>query len=191
MAHDSVVADHYSGFDLSKAHIVRLDRDRMMYVSYRLGDRVFWTNRTLKLFKGEALITDGTLEARARCGNRLSAIAMQPTSPRQPMVEAMEAEQPPEESTNNLPLDLLPQPLLNLSPPSGGPSGGSPSGIVPPTFVPLVGGGSSVPPYAPPGPPTPPIATPEPSVALLVVAGFSAVFLLYLRKRRVARHPKS
>ena len=66
-----------------------------MYVSYRLGDRVFWTAKTLKLAKGEAVITDGVNEARARCGNRLSPTPVEPVSPEQPPPQVFEAPEAP------------------------------------------------------------------------------------------------
>jgi hypothetical protein len=43
LAHDAVAESHYAGFNVAKAHVIRMDRDRAMYVSYRMGDRVFWT----------------------------------------------------------------------------------------------------------------------------------------------------
>ena len=59
IAKDSVVSAHYATFRLAHARIIRLDRERSMHVSYRLGDQVYWTKRELKLAKGETLVTDG------------------------------------------------------------------------------------------------------------------------------------
>ena len=87
--HDPVVAHHYAGFDLAKVRIIRLDSDRMEYVSYRMGGHIFWTNRKLSLHKGEEVITDGMHLARTRCGNRLSDHAVKPTSAAQPSSGAL------------------------------------------------------------------------------------------------------
>jgi hypothetical protein len=74
VARDPVVAEHYAGFDLGHARLVRLDDDRQAYVSYRLGDHVFWTSRKLTLHKGETVFTDGNHTARTRCGNLVAEI---------------------------------------------------------------------------------------------------------------------
>jgi hypothetical protein len=87
---DPVVARHYADFDLAKTRTISLDRDRLVYVSYRMGEEVFWTNRALRLHKGETLITDGTHEARTRCGNRISETIQAPLSAQQPALDAFE-----------------------------------------------------------------------------------------------------
>jgi hypothetical protein len=69
---DPVAAKHYSDFRAGDTQLVRLDRDRQYFVSYRIGDKIYWTRRALTLHKGELLLFDGVHYARARCGNRLS-----------------------------------------------------------------------------------------------------------------------
>lgn len=69
--HDPVVAAHYAGFDYAHAQVVRLTLARTVYVSYRIGSRIYWTRRRLTLHKGEKLITDGRITARSRCANRV------------------------------------------------------------------------------------------------------------------------
>ena len=49
IANDPVVSVHYAAFHLSSARIIQLDRDRFMHVSYRLGNKVYWTKRELRL----------------------------------------------------------------------------------------------------------------------------------------------
>jgi len=166
--HDPVVAGHYADFDLAKARIVRLDRDRAVYVSYRLGDRVYWTKKTLRLFKGEALITDGVHEARTRCGNRLSDTPLGPVSPLEPPPTAMAAPLPPTLFAVNQPPPVFPLspplPPPPGSPPPSGPPGG---GIIPPPIFPIVGGG-------PPNsntPIPPPVKVPEPGTSVLLATG--------------------
>jgi PEP-CTERM motif len=69
--HDPVVASHYAGFDYDHARIVRLVLARTAYVSYRIGNKVYWTRRRITLKKGETLLTDGKITARTRCANRV------------------------------------------------------------------------------------------------------------------------
>ena len=71
---DPVVAAHYQTFDASRATLVPLDQTRLAYVSYRLGDRVFWTRHPVRLPAGELVLSDGREVVRARCGNRISAV---------------------------------------------------------------------------------------------------------------------
>jgi hypothetical protein len=84
--HDPVVASHYAGFNYDRAHVVRLALERSVYVSYRIGDRVYWTRRRVRLKKGETVITDGKITARSRCGNRVEETPQQATSSSEPPV---------------------------------------------------------------------------------------------------------
>jgi len=83
---DHVVAEHYSDFDVNQTRIIQAPETRQMYVSYRLGDEVYWTANAITIPQGETLITDGIIEARTRCGNRISATPMTPTSDEEPDV---------------------------------------------------------------------------------------------------------
>ena len=82
--HDPVVAFHYRGFDFANARVVRLALDQNVYVSYRIGNNVYWTHHPIKLKKGEKVITDGKITARTRCGNRVEEIPQQATSSSEP-----------------------------------------------------------------------------------------------------------
>ena len=75
--HDPVVAAHYAGFDYAHAQVVRLTLARTVYVSYRIGNRIYWTSRRVTLKKGEKLITDGRMTARSRCANRVEETPQQ------------------------------------------------------------------------------------------------------------------
>jgi hypothetical protein len=188
MDRDSLVARHYADFDLSKVHVVRLDHDRMEYVSYRLGDQIFWTNHQLHLLKGESVITDGTHEARTRCGNRLSESEQAPVSPKQPLAEAMESPQNAELAPMNE-VSAVPSfaaPVLPSLPGPGAPSAAPPGEIVPPVFFPIVGGPT---PNTPPGTsvsPTPPVYIPEPDTVVLLAGGLGSLslFSAFIRRRR-------
>jgi hypothetical protein len=86
--HDPVVAAHYAGFDYDHAQVVRLTLARTVYVSYRIGNRIYWTRRRLTLHKGEKLITDGRMTARTRCANRVAEEAPpKAASPVEPAVQ--------------------------------------------------------------------------------------------------------
>jgi hypothetical protein len=84
---DPVVAAHYSGFNASEAQIVRVRDEKLVYLSYRVDNNVFWTSRKIRLPQGEALISDGQNLARTRCGNRVSVKPQEPTSAEEPVPE--------------------------------------------------------------------------------------------------------
>ena len=190
IAKDSVVSAHYATFHLAHARIIRLDRERSMHVSYRLGDQVYWTKRELKLAKGETLITDGVQTARTRCGNLISETIVAPVSPKEPTAQELDTPIDPHytpgelESDNRFPeLDPVLDPIV---PPTGGGSSAG-GGIIPPIFLPSGPAGPM--PY--PAVPTPPLVvnTPEPGTATLLLPGLLALLLL-LRKRKPKDAPK-
>jgi uncharacterized heparinase superfamily protein len=69
---DPVAAAHYAVFDRARMRIARAPAAAAVYVSYRQGDRVYWTRQRLHLTAEELLLTDGVHASRARCGNRIS-----------------------------------------------------------------------------------------------------------------------
>jgi hypothetical protein len=75
--HDPIVGAHYAGFNYARAQVVRLTLARTVYVSYRIGNHIYWTRRRVKLHKGEKLITDGRITARTRCANRVEETPQQ------------------------------------------------------------------------------------------------------------------
>jgi hypothetical protein len=180
---DPVVAAHYAGFDVGRARVVRAERTRAVYVSYRLGNRVFWTKNKMVVPHGEKLISDGTHLARTRCGNRISDTPMAPVSDAEPT--ANKFDEPSRPNVPKFPLEPMDVPELwasnetpasfPLSPGPGAPGGGIYLPPVPPTCC--SGGG---------GPPvrvTPPpsIRTSEPGTLLLALIGLAIAALL--RKR--------
>jgi hypothetical protein len=84
---DGVVAEHYRNFKVGQAKIVAAEETRFMHVSYRIGNKVFWTAKKLKIPKGETLISDGRETARTRCGNLVSVAPQEPVSEEEPAVE--------------------------------------------------------------------------------------------------------
>ena len=89
IATDPVVAAHYKGFNLSKARMERLGTPQVAYVSYRVGDHVYWTRKPLVLPAGERVITDGSRIARTRCANQVANLPGA-TSPAEPAAAALD-----------------------------------------------------------------------------------------------------
>ena len=86
--HDPIVGAHYAGFDYAHAQVVRLTLARTAYLSYRIGNHIYWTRRRIKLHKGEKLITDGRMTARTRCANRVEETPQQQAvSPAEPAMQ--------------------------------------------------------------------------------------------------------
>jgi hypothetical protein len=88
--HDPVVAEHYAGFDYDHARVVEVTLARTAFVSYRIGNHIYWMRRRISLHKGEKLITDGRITARGRCGNRVAENPQAEVSPAEPSPERME-----------------------------------------------------------------------------------------------------
>ena len=84
VSHDPVVAAHYADFKLANARVARLPAPKTAYVSYRMGNRVYWTRNRVKLAGGEEVITDGEHYARARCANRIADSPQGETYPAEP-----------------------------------------------------------------------------------------------------------
>lgn len=91
---DEVVGKHYAGFDFNKARVIQVRQPRLVYVSYRIDEKIFWTRKRLSLHVGEKLITDGKTTVRTRCGNQVSVVPhVLPhviTSPPEPAVESLD-----------------------------------------------------------------------------------------------------
>jgi hypothetical protein len=87
---DKVVAEHYAAFEAGKATVRTVDKPRAVYVSYRKGDKVFWTARKLQLAEGETLLSDGQSEIRTRCGNRISDVPQLPVEAKGPSEEELD-----------------------------------------------------------------------------------------------------
>ncbi len=88
--HDPVVAMHYAGFDYDHARVVRLTLAQTVYLSYRIGNRVYWTRHRVTLHKGEKLLTDGRITARIRCANRVEKVPQQAAAPVEPPTVAFD-----------------------------------------------------------------------------------------------------
>jgi hypothetical protein len=102
--HDPVVARHYAGFDYDHARVVRLVLARTAYLSYRIGNKVYWTRHRISLKKGETILTDGKISARARCGNRVETLPQQAMAESEPPYVAFEQPLLPATAISNPPL---------------------------------------------------------------------------------------
>ena len=91
MANDPVVAAHYSGIDKAKLTIGRLSEPLKAHVSYRVGDRVYWTKHKVTLQAGEQVLTDGETLVRGRCGNNISVDPLLPTLDNEPKPEVFDS----------------------------------------------------------------------------------------------------
>jgi len=165
---DPVVARHFRGFNYDHAHLVRVSQKRSAYVSYRIGDRVHWTRHKIALHPGEMLITDDTIVARTRCGNRVAAAPLDAGSPLEPSLE--ELEEPRASAGPRLPaafVDPIPSRLPDPSIPEHALAqrGGIPW-FIPPVFIPTGSSG---------GPGQPLAVTPEPGSLLLISSGLAGV----------------
>src|ERR1041384_91526 len=53
---DGVVAAHYADIDVDRVHATTVTPARAVYVSYRVGDRVFWAKKPGRRWPGEATV---------------------------------------------------------------------------------------------------------------------------------------
>jgi hypothetical protein len=90
VASDKVVARHYASLDVNNVRELTVTRPRAVYVSYRKGDKVYWTAKKLMLAEGETLLSDGSSEVRTRCGNRISDVPQLPVETRGPTPEELD-----------------------------------------------------------------------------------------------------
>jgi hypothetical protein len=125
---DRVVAAHYAAVDLPAVRVEMVRASRRVHVSYRIGDEIYWTKRTLLLSPGERTLTDGRTEIRSRCGNIISETPQGPTSDEEPSITEFDRAIVP------VPGDDVRSPDADLTPPSasGVPLAWSPSQLTEP-----------------------------------------------------------
>ncbi len=78
---DLTVRTHYSSLRLDRLRSTRLPATTLKFVSFKKRGEIFWTRKAFPLAEGESILASDSGSLRARCGNRLSEIAMEPTLP--------------------------------------------------------------------------------------------------------------
>ena len=190
LARDYVARRHYARFNLDRARLVHAGQRRLVYMSYRRGDAIFWTRKKVHLHPDDLLLTDGVVSARARCGNQVSETP-----------QADVAEEEPSEDVLDQPVaEIQPAPLpfrssftrpslptANPLPPSG-PQLFAGGFIFP--YVPVTAGPPAKLPCATPeeqeskkckAKHKPPV--PEPTTLLLLSSGLAGVYWRYRRSQ--------
>jgi hypothetical protein len=202
---DPAIKVHYASVAIAQLKQERLTTNLTGYVSYRWGEKIYWTAKKITLRAGETVFTDGTQIVRARCLNRYSALPMQPIRPHEPSEKVLdmptempmtvysfprlpllapELPVPPGELTPTVP--VLP---VVLAPPVGKAPGGVWFPLIP--IIPPIHRHPGSPPSGPVTPPViPPVAViPEPRYGWLLLAGFASVIVIR-RLRGPAQRPK-
>ena len=180
--HDPVAAQHFRGFDYQRARLVQVSQKQSMYVSYRIGDKVYWTRKKVSLRPGEILISDGKIVARTRCGNRVALAPLGPPAMLDPL--EMDLDQPlfstpmvtrevdPQADSYLTSLPSSPPETANALQPTS-----NRKRLIPLFFLPFAGlpGGSSHAPLA---------VTHEPGTMLLLSTGLAGVYWRARQSRR-------
>lgn len=196
---------NYANIDFARLKQVKLTENLSGYVSYRWGEKIYWTSKKLTLRAGETVFTDGVHLVRGRCLNCYSATPMLPIRPNEPTekvldtpvempvvaysfpklpVETPELPPPPGELTPIVP--VLPPPTA-LTP--GKTGGGFWFPLIP--IIPPIHRhpGQPQPPSGPLPPGTPPVVvvvTPEPNLQWLLAGLFLILMSIYGLRRPAA-----
>jgi hypothetical protein len=198
---DPAVQAHYAGVNLAQLKEVKLTTNLSGYVSYRWGDKIYWTKKMVTLRAGETVFTDGSHIVRGRCLNCYSALPMLPIRPNEPTEAILDAPVEMPETVYSFPKLPVLAPELPIPP-------GELTPVVPtivPTAITTVGktgGGIWFPilpiippihhhptspsvPTAPIPPVVPPVAVvPEPHYGWILAVGFLALALASRFRRR-------
>ena len=159
IAADPVVAAHYTNISVPETRVERVKETRWVYMSYRVGDQVYWTKHRVALRAGEAILTDGRSQIRTRCGNCISDTAQLPTLPTEPLASEFDrgivpplasfggVDLPDDLGEPGTPLGGLPQGFATLGSPGGGAGGsdGLPGSFAQLPRLPIPNGPSSSP----------------------------------------------
>ena len=197
---DPAVKEHYSGVDFKQLKQVTLDHDLVGYVSYRMGDKIYWTTKKLRIRAGEKVFTDGVHVVRGRCLNCYSEYPMLPVRPHEPTEKLLDTPVEIPLIAFTFPVipvpeaPKLPPPLEELTPTvpllSPGPTATPPGRTSRHPFIPII---PIIPPIhrhhqPPPILPVVPIVpitvvTPEPRLQWMI-AGLMVVAGWFLRRRQ-------
>lgn len=205
MKSDPLIASHFQSVDFTTLRMIRAANPRSVYVSYRIGNSIYWTKHRVTVPQGETLFTDGTRTMRTRCGNDISDTAQAPTQTHGPLNFEMNAAiagtgpfafPVPElwaDGTQFQPEDLGAPLLSSGAPlsPDGPVDNRAPSGLPVPFgyaggYASAYGGGSANKPQvaaAPPNGVSSEVPVSEPSALLQLIAGAAAIMLLVVWQR--------
>jgi hypothetical protein len=86
-----VVAPHNADFDLPNACVVHTDRDHSVFVSYRIGKKIFWTEKSHNPAHRRIFAAGAEDAADSRCGKHISEAPMAPLPPAEPSGSASES----------------------------------------------------------------------------------------------------
>ena len=201
---DPAIKANYANIDFHQLKQVKLTTNISGYVSYRWGEKIYWTSKMLTLRAGETVFTDGVHLVRGRCLNCYSPRAMLPIRPTEPTEKVLDT--PVEVPVIAYSFPKLPVETPELPLPPGVLTPTVP--IFPPTSptTPVKTGGfwfpliPIIPPIHrhPPGTPTtpgvpivvPPVTVvPEPGYAWAMAAGLLTMVLAYSLRRRAMSVP--
>ena len=189
MQRDQVVAAHYKNVIPQLMRNQRLQQPLLAHVSYRVGDKVYWTKKPVHLPKNEPVMTDGNTMIRERCGNLISMEPLAPVSEEEPALPSFDLPMDPMEFAW-MRLDYTPPGIRRAMTGSGR---GQPSFLSAPGPLGTPGLRASEQPgeaSTSAGTFTPveaPLPVPEPNTLTLFGLGGAAGVAHYLRKRAQAR----
>ena len=174
MQRDPVVAEHYKDIVPAAMRSERLPKPVLAHVSYRLGDKVYWTKKPVQLPANEPVMTDGTTSIRERCGNLISMDPLAPSTDEEPPPPSFDLLMDPMEFPWQLLTYTPPARLVKAPPPPPASMG----------YTPTVTGGT---PVGTPFNSEVPVPVPEPNTLMLIGLGAAAGAAHYLRKRRAKK----
>jgi hypothetical protein len=179
IADDPVVARQFQGFNFHNARLVQVSQPESMFVSYRIGQKVYWTRKKIALHPGETLVTDGRITARTRCGNRIAKTPLDTGSPLEP----------PEEAFNQPYAALIADPVPDPAKAGPGPVPATPTSVAEKSrkwwLLPLFAAPLAALPHSDHASSDPPLAvTPEPGMSLLLISGLAGVYWRVRKQRR-------
>lgn len=200
MRNDPVVAAHFTTLVGSKLRTEIVPHDRMVYVSYRKGNNIYWTRNKVLLRGGETILTNGLTEIRTRCGNCISDEPVTPVADDEPAAVEFDALVQDDEAAATIAGAPADAPTDTRSAPAHvqRPTGDGAALFVFPAAAPLVrrdGVDGAL------GPPTEqtstddvlfdssinPVPVPEPSTYLLIGGGIAAL----LRRMRTGKEKRT
>lgn len=178
VADDPVVARQFQGFNFQHARLVQVAQKESMFVSYRIGQKVYWTRKKLPLHPGETLVTDGNITARTRCGNRVAKVPLDTGSPLEP----------PEEAFNQPYAAMIAAPDPDPARADPGPAPMLPTSVAQKSkkwwVLPLFAAPFAALPGSDHSSSAPLAVTPEPGMTLLLASGLAGVYWRVRKYRR-------